>query len=218
MDGFKPDPKPGPKVKYYKCRSCRADFIKDFPNDVCCSYQCKVAYATKKANQARDIRKAKDRKRIQAEKIKMKTLSDWHKDLQSVVNRIVRELDKGLPCIIKGRQFNRMDASHYYSRGACPHLRYCVWNIHMGNTHSNRYRGGEVLQMADGIIDRYGQKVLDHLASHKGKYEGMKWTIEQIRHDLLPKCRKILKRLKDGEVMTRDQVEIEIGLYEPIKI
>jgi len=61
---------------------------------------------------------------------KLKTLSDYKKDLEIEINAIVRLIDKGHDCISGGFKDYKMHAGHLYSVGAFPSIRFNLLNIY----------------------------------------------------------------------------------------
>ena len=157
----------------------------------------------------------RDKKKKLKESIK--SITDWKKDLQDVVNWIVREIDKDYKCIshpdMKG--FLRYDAGHYYGTGAHSDVRFNMHNIHKQNSQANERYGG-CASYTLGIKERYGNEYLDMMLDLPLKYKGIgkeKFTIDNIRNIYLPNARRIKREIQKGADFTRDQINEIIGIY-----
>ncbi len=102
-----------------------------------------------------DLRKRKER---------LKSKGDHMREAQAAFNRFVRVRDYGKPCISSGRPLawgdstvgGKIDAGHYRSRGAAPHLRFNLFNCHAQSKQENRDRSGNATDYRLGLIDRIG--------------------------------------------------------------
>ena len=95
-----------------KCKICKYPISDESTIKTCDNSECKMAFAKAHIRRRREQKRKEERKRIKEEKINLMTLHDWKKVFQSEINKIVRLLDEGMPCIIKGTKA-RMDVSHY---------------------------------------------------------------------------------------------------------
>ena len=122
---FKP-----PKPKY--CKVCGDKFTpKNSIQPVCDKYECKVSYAIAYAERTRkrlDAKKAKDdRKALREKKERLKTRSDWMKDVQRVFNRYIVKRDEYLPCISCEKyilESGFWSCGHMRTVGSSPHMRF----------------------------------------------------------------------------------------------
>lgn len=237
---FTPDPKPTPRNKSKNgtekpneriCKWCKEKYMmlpsvraqrSMTPLKRCCrKEECEnkavdKMFADKRAQDRKDWNKRKKQ-----EKIKLKGLPEWKKDLQIVVNWIARELDKDQKCIshpdMKG--FLRYDAGHYFTVKAHSDLRYNLHNIHKQNSQANERYGGDA-NYTIGLINRYGQEYVDMVLGLKLKYKGvgkLRYTIENIQTKYLPAARKVKREIQNGFLPTRDQVNELIGIYDAPK-
>ena len=121
--------------KQHKCKECGAYYIKKQSTQQVCSMKCAIAYSKRKAEEKRKKQEKSDRleasRRMRERKEKLKSRSDWLKDLQRVFNEFIRLRDVDLPCISCGRYHQgQYHAGHYRSVGACPELRFNEDNVH----------------------------------------------------------------------------------------
>ena len=221
---FEPQPKPiktetknvskPKKLGSRKCANCGDRFAKSQPLQQTCSIHCAIEYSRKlEAKRANKIARADKKEKLD----KLKSVADWKKDLQVVVNWIVRELDKDFPCIShpETKNFLRYDAGHAYTVKVHSDVRYNVHNIHKQSSEANE-RHGFCAEYAKGLKVRYGQKYLDMVLSLPLDWKGIgkdKFTISNIKDIYLPNARRIQREMKDGAEFSRDQVNEMIGIY-----
>lgn len=162
----------------------------------------------------------KSREETKVLREKLKTLSDWKNDLQKEINAIVREIDKGHPCIATGTMEGKRNAGHYISVGANQTLRFHLENIWNQSEHSNMWKSGDTIRYQEGIIKLYGKVYLEYLNSLKS-LKSININIHEIKI-AISKSRGILKYLKlqDRIFTTEERVEfrkkfnLEIGIYK----
>ena len=99
-------------------------------------------------------------KKVKAEKTKMKenlkTLSDYHKELEKEINTIVRLIDKEHNCISCGKKPKILFAGHYHSVGSKRPIRFNLLNIYGQCYSCNGEKGGLLLEYGKGLIDNFG--------------------------------------------------------------
>ena len=180
--------------------------------------QKKQAEAREKAKKI--IVKA-EKKKDKDQREKLKTLSDWHKDLQKEINLIIRIIDKDHPCISSNRNLgNSYDAGHLYGRQSNPHIRYHLFNIFAQSVHDNQHKSGNQLAFIDGIEKTFGVEIKNYCLSLKG-LKILKLSIDEIK-DKIVIARSISKWLKKEDkkfsvqerILLRIKFTEEIGLYE----
>lgn len=215
-------------MKQANCKHCRKPFQQKIFNYRYCesNKECKEA-----GNEAKNsliqkaISKAKVKTKIKAReetnllKEKLKTLSDWKNNLQKEINAIIREIDKGHPCIATGSKNGKMNAGHYHSIGSNETLRFHLENIWLQSEHSNMWKSGDTLRYQDGIVSLYGIEYLKRLNRLK-MIHPIKLSIEEIKEKIMI-CRSILKwiKLQDRMFTTQERLELrkefnlKIGIY-----
>lgn len=131
--------------------------------------KAKAATKAAKEQKARQrVEKAMDRKRKEA----LKTLPMLLKAAQRSFNAYIRERDKaaGHPCISSGRPLNwagnDVDAGHYRSVGAAPHLRFNEANVHAQSKHDNQWKAGNVVDYRINLIARIGLPAVEALENN----------------------------------------------------
>lgn len=152
------------------------------------------------------------------EKLKNKA-TDWKKKLQIEINKIVRLIDKGQPCLARPylKQF-QVHAGHIFSRGSSSNIRYHLDNIHRQSAQSNKWQNDDAL-LREGIIREYGQEYFDHIKALR-KIPQIKYSNEQYRIFTI-KAREIANRLKktdkiyskEERLQLRENINKELGIY-----
>lgn len=98
-------------------------------------------------------------------KEKVKSNSDFKKDLQVEINTIVRAIDDGYPCIATGTLEGKRNAGHYIGTKANPTIRFHLENIWIQSEHSNMWQSGDTIRYQQGIIKTFGSDYLDYMNS-----------------------------------------------------
>ena len=163
-----------------------------------CSLDHAIAYGKAKAPQA--IRKAH---RAQKAAYLAQDTAKLKNSTQAVVNKLCRLLDQGRPCISCGRPDEggrKRNASHYKSRGSNSFLRYDLRNLTMSCSRCNLELSGNLLGYREGIIERYGQGVLDYLDSAPRLRD---WTPDELRQ-IAKEAKAEIKRIESGQGQSRD--------------
>lgn len=176
---------------------------------VCDDVECKTSVAMTALNKKKKVE-------FQEFKENSKTASDYKKELQDLVNWIVKEIDKDLPCISHPEQksFLRFDAGHFWGVGAHGDLRFNFHNIHKQNSEANqRYGGGA--HYAVGLKNRYGHEYLNLVFDIRLKYKCISktFTIPNLK-EWIRKATYLKMQIKQGEIFTRDQLNEYLGIYE----
>ncbi len=132
--------------------------------------------------QGKKIEASKYRRSVK-ERVAKNRSKSWHdKELQRVINRIVREIDKGHKCISSGRKLNnKYDAGHYYSVGSNPSLRYNLHNIFAQSVSDNQYNGGNPIEYIANVSLLFGEDYADEMQGMRQKYKVIKLSIPEIK-------------------------------------
>lgn len=162
-----------------KCPVCKSPAELRINLKLFCSYECAAKWGKAQAEKAK-AKKQVEQRRADREKLKrLKTRSQWLKDLQVVFNRFIRLRDAGKPCISCGRDTGaKMNAGHYLSVGAHPELRFNEMNCHRQCEHCNSFKSGNQAQYRPRLIEKIGLEKVEWL---EGKHEPLKLTIDEIK-------------------------------------
>lgn len=135
------------------CKSCKSEFEPLYRNGIVISKFC-IPCLSKKGKVKQD-KSWKKEKAIIREKIKTK--SDYMRELQQTFNKYIRLRDKGKPCISCGRPLReKYDAGHCFSVGAYPNLRFNEDNVHGQCVACNQHKHGNVTEYTINLPKRIG--------------------------------------------------------------
>lgn len=176
------------EIKPKKCKApgCGQRFKPMLSTQKVCSMACARAMAKDPKLQkvaAKAITKQK-RQDLQERREKLKTKGDHLREAQAAFNAYIRERDRlaGYACISSGRPLdwngNAVDAGHYRSTGAAPHLRFDENNCHAQSKHDNRYLSGNVAEYRLGLIQRIGLAAVEALEADQAP---RRYTIEDLQ-------------------------------------
>jgi len=204
-------------MKPKKCKVCLITFEPKQFGQVACGFPCAIIHA-KNLKAQKEQREWRVEKKIIKEKLK--TLSEYVKDLQIEINTIVRLIDKGHPCIATGSYNGKVNAGHYIGTLANPTIRFHLENIWLQSEHSNTWKSGDTIRYQTGIINLFGKEYLDYMNSLQS-IKPIKLTIEELK-EKISISRGIIKWLKlqerkftiDERVKLRNKFNKEIGIYK----
>ena len=187
-------------LKQHKCKECGEYYTKFRSTQQVCSVKCAMAMGKRKAEEKRKKLEKADRleasRRMRERKEKLKSRSDWLKDLQRVFNEFIRLRDADLPCISCGRYHQgQWHAGHYRSVGACPELRFNEDNAHKQCSACNNHLSGNILEYRLGLIEKIGLERVEFL--ERKDHPPLKLSVEEIK-DLIKAYKAKVKELKRG--------------------
>ena len=140
---------------------------------VACSYPCALTLVKQKKVQAY---KAETREMRNAFNEKDRT---YHiKRATAACHQYIRERDKGQPCIACGIRTGQMHASHYYTVGHAPELRYHPDNVHMGCAQCNTYKSGNIPEYTLALEKKIGRDRVENLGRCRTPQN---WSIEDLK-------------------------------------
>ncbi len=188
------------EVKQKTCRACGGKFRPSLSTQKACSVKCALDLAKEPANQnvARKAIAQRERREIKVRKEKLKSRGDYLREAQQAFNAFIRMRDQlaGHVCISSGRPLdwngNAVDAGHYRSVGAAPHLRFDERNVHAQSKQDNRYLSGNATDYRIGLIRRIGLAEVEDLERDQSV---RKYTIDDLK-EIAARYRAKLKALK----------------------
>ena len=158
-----------------KCK-CGNEFEPIYRNGILVSKMCINCVLAKVRTKKAKERKISDKQT----KEKLKTKSDWLRELQTHVNRYIRFRDKDKPCISCGRSLtDKFDAGHYFTVGAYPNLRFNEDNIWGQCVACNQHKHGNISEYTPRLIERIGQERFDKLCEDRNK--PLHLSVEEIK-------------------------------------
>lgn len=187
------------EVRQKTCKACGEKFAPSFNStQVVCSIKCAQAHAPANHEKARKAIAQRDRREIKVRKEKLKSRGDYLREAQQAFNAFIRMRDQlaGHVCISSGRPLdwngNAVDAGHYRSVGAAPHLRFDERNVHAQSKQDNRYLSGNATDYRIGLIRRIGLAEVEDLERDQSV---RKYTIDDLK-EIAARYRAKLKALK----------------------
>jgi hypothetical protein len=175
-----------PKPKKCRAPGCGQRFKPTISTQKVCSVACAIAISKDSKLQkvaAKAITK-QARQDLQERRERLKTKGEHLREAQTAFNAYIRERDRlaGYACISSGRPLdwngNAVDAGHYRSTGAAPHLRFDENNCHAQSKHDNRYLSGNVAEYRLGLIQRIGLAAVEALEADQAP---RRYTIEDLQ-------------------------------------
>ena len=179
------------KIYQRKCIVCKDKFTPQNNTQIVCNPACAVEYMKKQ----RSKEWQKEKKVI---KEKLLTKSDYLNIAQKVFNTYIRLRDKGKNCISCDRVLkdNDVNASHFFSVGAYPNLRFNEDNVHNSCINCNQYKHGNQKEYDLRLPNRIGIERYQKLLEERNK--PLKLSIDEIK-DLIKEYKIKIKEIKDFE-------------------
>ena len=175
-----------------KCK-CGNEFEPIHRSGIIVSKLC-VACLIKKG---REKQKKQSKADTKAMAEKLKTHSDWLRDLQKVFNAYIRNRDKNKPCISCGRSLiGKFDAGHFFSVGAYPNLRFSEDNVFGQCVACNQHRHGNINEYSVQLPLRIGIERYEQLLAIRS--QPLKLTTAEIK-ELIVEYKTKLKTLDVGQ-------------------
>ncbi|MFK3941877.1 recombination protein NinG [Pseudomonas monteilii] len=175
-----------PKPKKCRAPGCGQRFNPTMSTQKVCSVACAIAISKDSKLQkvaAKAITK-QARQDLKERRERLKTKGGHLREAQTAFNAYIRERDRlaGYACISSGRPLdwngNAVDAGHFRSVGAAPHLRFDENNCHAQSKHDNRYLSGNVAEYRLGLIQRIGLAAVEALEADQAP---RRYTIEDLQ-------------------------------------
>jgi len=186
-----------------KCKFCckffTADSMIKVPAGTFCTFDHAIEFANKK--QEEEKQKSQEWKddfhsRVKKGEFDKNSRSHYIEVHQDVLNQwIVHVRDKDEPCCTCGdtSPYNKYDAGHYRSRGACKELSFELTNIHKQcSVICNGHGSGMRHEYREFIVKKYGEAHLEWLDGPHPLLKVKFPTIANLREETA-KYRKLLK-------------------------
>lgn len=176
------------------CNHCLGDFL--FGNDNGKLLMQKSIIPKSKVLVKKES-KAKDKETRQ----KLKTKSQYERELQQVINAIARYIDKDCLCISSRKIIpkGQEQGGHYISCSSHPALRFNLHNIHIQSVYDNMYKSGNPIGYMEGLILEYGDDYAYYVYGLKSEYPILKLSIDEIIESTR-KAKELLKSLKNANI------------------
>ena len=150
-------------MKPKKCKVCKESFTPDKPLQIVCSHLCGLYYSRGIISKKKKLQKAELKE-------KLKTKGEYLKELQAIFNKYIRLRDKDEPCISCGIKITGLShASHFFSVGSTPGLRFDENNVHASCEKCNLHLHGNQFEYSIRLPDKIGQENFNQLIQKKGQ-------------------------------------------------
>lgn len=208
-----------PNKRKCKYSLCQLEFIPvpgRFNQKTCDNIECARGYL-KEQREAKESKETKEL--LKAYKHDSKTHGEYKGELQDLINKIVRLIDKGHPCISSGFQNYVVHAGHFYSVGAHDNLRYHLFNIWAQADHENTYKSANITAYREGLINTFGQGLMDEIDGLEAKYP----SIPLSKADIIERkfvANKIIRELEEADKVytTVERIALRIKFNERLNI
>ena len=158
-------------MKLKKCKVCKVEFEPLRPLQSVCSPGCAYTKVSK-------LRIKTEKEAYKIEKDRIKTRSDWIKEVQHACNAYIRARDRDQPCISCGKRLEKgYHAGHFRPTTHAP-TRFNEDNIHGQCIQCNLYLHGNTERYKESLVLRIG---LDRVNKLFEPHEPAKWTIEDLK-------------------------------------
>lgn len=174
--------KPRTTRRKKRCKACQEMFtpVRDFQS-VCGAIACALAVVSDNREKARKAISELGRQELRAARERIKPKGDYMREAQAVINRYVRLRDAHLGCVSCERPATwqgQWHASHYRSRGAAPHLRFNLHNIHKACSICNNHLSGNIMGYRPELVRRIGE---ERVAMLEANQERAGFTIDYLK-------------------------------------
>lgn len=170
------------EIKNKTCVFCGVEFKPSRTTQRVCSTRCSIGYARKKeAKKEERLWAAEKKKRKEA----LMSHSDWLKLLQAAFNAYIRKRDEKNKenCISCGKKVNGTGhASHFFSVGAYPNLRFNENNVWRSCVECNVHRHGNTAEYAVRLREKLGDEKFNKLLEERNK--PLKLSIQEIKEKI----------------------------------
>ncbi len=180
-----------PRCKYHKTK-----FEKKYAfQQYCLSDEECIKAFNESVKLAKEKQKAKQWQKEKKEiKEKLMTKSDYLNIAQKVFNTYIRLRDKDKPCVScdKPLKQNDINASHYYSVGSSPNLRFNEFNVHNSCIRCNKELHGNIAEYSIRLPLRIGKENFEQLIQDRNKPS--LYSINDVK-EIISKYRQKIKEL-----------------------
>lgn len=205
------------KIYDRKCLNCKNKFKPTSATQTVCSQRCAIEYAKAKATKQKAENNALEKQKL---KNSITGVPELKKLLETQINAICREIDKGSGCISCGGH-TTPQAGHYHTVQAYGSIRFNLFNVHLQDYNCNCAKGGNVHQYDLGLIKVYGKEYWEFVKFELPlKYPILKPTKPELL-EWIEKAKLELKNLKKENrtydfkerIEMRKSINENIGIY-----
>ena len=184
-----------------------------------CSVACAIEdgkrNAVKEAKKAWSIEK---KERLE----KLKSHGDYENELQPLVNKIARLIDKDQPCISCGKMAKKPQGGHRFSVGSNNSIRFNLHNISIQCFRCNSELSGNPDGYDEGLVNVYGKDYFEYIKFElKKAYPLVKLSVPELMA-ARAKAMKVVKELEktdevylpERRIELRTELNKQIGIYD----
>lgn len=209
-----------------KCRICGEKFTPKFSSfeKTCQLDNCRTQWAMSEVAKQKTAKEKKVKQDWNKEKLemkeKLKTLSDWQKDLEKPINKICCLIDFGSGCI-SCNGTTTPQAGHFHTVKSNPSIRYNLHNVHLQDYNCNCAKGGNIQKYDVGLIERYGKEYWEFVKFDIVREYPLLKMAKHEYQEKIDKANAIVKWLqlqgksynKSERLELRKKYNLEIGIY-----
>ena len=201
-----------PKKKK-SCKVCAKPFEPKRPLQQVCGIAC----AYELTMQLKAKAQAKNNAILEEARI---TTSDLRHKLQTEINKLIRAIDYGQPCISCGVLKQHMEAGHFWhkSKNSASECTFHLWNLSAQCKYCNRFQNGNLSKYGQGIEKIYGEEIYNLLHDLPTMYRGLNWSKDELR-EFIRVAKLINKSMPKQEVYsTEKRIELRSKFNNQLKI
>jgi hypothetical protein len=195
------------------CKVCQKPFEPKRPLQQVCSVGCSYELVMQLKAKAQ----AKNNAILEEAR---ETTSDLRHKLQTEINKLIRAIDYGQPCISCGVLKQHMEACHYYhkSKNSASECTFHLWNLHSGCKFCNRFQNGNLIKYGINIEKIYGEEIYNLLHDLPTMYRGLNWSKDELK-EFIRVAKLINKSMPKQEVYTTEKrIELRKTFNNQLKI
>jgi hypothetical protein len=148
------------------------------------------------------------------------TTSDLRHKLQTEINKLIRAIDYGQPCISCGVLKQHMEAGHYHhkSKNSASECTFHLWNLSSQCKYCNRFQNGNLSKYGQSIERIYGEEIYNLLHDLPTMYRGLNWSKDELK-EFIRLAKLINKSMPKQEVYsTEKRIELRSKFNTQLKI
>jgi len=148
------------------------------------------------------------------------TTSDLRHKLQTEINKLIRAIDYGQPCISCGVLKQHMEAGHYHhkSKNSASECTFHLWNLSAQCKYCNRFQNGNLSKYGQSIERIYGEEIYNLLHDLPTMYRGLNWSKDELK-EFIRLAKLINKSMPKQEVYsTEKRIELRSKFNTQLKI
>jgi predicted nucleic acid-binding Zn ribbon protein len=148
------------------------------------------------------------------------TTSDLRHKLQTEINKLIRAIDYGQPCISCGVLKQHMEAGHYHhkSKNSASECTFHLWNLSAQCKYCNRFQNGNLSKYGQSIERIYGEEIYNLLHDLPIMYRGLNWGKDELK-EFIRVAKLINKSMPKQEVYsTEKRIELRAKFNNQLNI